>query len=101
MLGFEARSESICDVVGMDKGETKETERGMSTVVCGFKQSLDRGVILRYPERERHRRFEKWCRERKSEVSAPLVGGEVLGAERVDKHAVQNDGFNTAPQGSM
>jgi hypothetical protein len=58
----------------MDEGETKETERLTSTAACDFRQSQAQDEILRYPERERSRKFGKWCRERKLETSAPLVG---------------------------
>ena len=55
MLGFEARSGSICDVVRMDGGESNESEGLLSTTVFDPRKSKAYGEITKRPEREKSR----------------------------------------------
>ena len=55
MLVFEARSETICDIVRMDGGELKESEGLLNTAVFDPRKSKAHGEITKRPERERSR----------------------------------------------
>lgn len=72
-FGFEARSESICDV----NNGVFESERLTSTMACDFRQAQAQDEILKHPERERVRNFWKRYWEKKSEASTPKEGTTV------------------------
>jgi len=70
MLGFEARSESIWDVVGTAESRVVllwSRNNSVSAVVCEFRWSQHE--ILKLLKRWRYRNFGKWWRAKKSETS--------------------------------
>jgi len=59
ILGFEARSERICDVLRTEKGEFRESERSVIAVVWDVRQAQAWGEIMKRPEGERFCNFGK------------------------------------------
>ena len=78
-MGFEARSESTCDVVGMYRDEFEESERLTSAAVWCPNESQDE--IINPPPREGEI-LQLW---------EPLTREEIG-----DVHAVQSDRFDIA-----